>query len=290
MNDVRGELGKIASNSRWKTERNPIFRTARNGKGRQADKVADRLEGRMRDGRRIDAHVYTLPKQVLGQTVQRTVRAVPHHVVIARNQGNANLVGLHGQQHLKVEAAKAKCRTNGSDRVKVGLPPIAPQDARLFILGSLPGDASLAAQRYYAHPRNQFWRLVGSVIGEDLHSLEYEQRLERLAAHRIGLWDVIGSAMRRGSLDQAIRLANHNRVEQLVHDFPQIEAIAFNGTTAAAIGRKLIGTVRGLQLIDLPSSSPANTFPVAKKAIAWARLASFCGYAPCAARRSGQDG
>ena len=89
--------------------------------------------------------------------------------------------------------------------VKSGLPPIARPDARLFVLGSLPGDASLAARRYYAHPTNQFWRLLGGAIGEELQALDYEQRLERLAERRIGLWDVIASASRRGSLDQAIR-------------------------------------------------------------------------------------
>jgi double-stranded uracil-DNA glycosylase len=169
-------------------------------------------------------------------------------------------------------AAKAKV----TDVVKVGLPPVAWPDARLFILGSLPGDASLAAQRYYAHPQNQFWRLVGSAIGEALHSLPYEIRLERLAAHRIGLWDVIGSAERQGSLDQSIRNANHNRIERLLHDFPELEAIAFNGGKSAAIGRKLIGGSNDLTLIDLPSSSPAYTRPFAEKAKAWARLAHFC--------------
>lgn len=169
-------------------------------------------------------------------------------------------------------AAKA----NMTDAVKAGLPPIARPDARLFILGSLPGDASLAAQRYYAHPQNQLWRLVGLVIGEDLHSLSYERRLERLASHRIGLWDVIGSAERRGSLDQSIRNANHNRIERLIHDYPELEAIAFNGGKSAAIGRKLIGDAHGVDLIDLPSSSPAHTRPFAEKAEAWARLAQFC--------------
>jgi len=104
--------------------------------------------------------------------------------------------------------------------VKAGLPPIARSDARLFILGSLPGDASLAAQAYYAHPTNQFWRLLGSAIGEELQSLPYEERLETLARHGIGLWDVIASADRPGSLDQAIRLAEHNRIEELLRDFP----------------------------------------------------------------------
>lgn len=161
------------------------------------------------------------------------------------------------------------------DFVKVGLPPIARADARLFILGSLPGDASLAARRYYAHPQNQFWRLVGLVIGEDLHASDYETRLKQLAEHRIGLWDVIGSAVRSGSLDQAIRLAEHNRIEQLVHDFPDLRAIAFNGGTSARIGRRLVGRNHPVTLIDLPSSSPANTRPLADKAASWAELARF---------------
>jgi hypoxanthine-DNA glycosylase len=157
--------------------------------------------------------------------------------------------------------------------VKLGLPPIARTDARLFVLGSLPGDASLAAQRYYAHATNQFWRLLGQAIGEDLQPLGYEERLERLAARRIGLWDVIASASRRGSLDQAIRDAQHNRIEHLLHDFPYLRAIAFNGTTASTIGRKLIGEPPPrLRLVDLPSSSAANTRPFDDKARAWAVL------------------
>lgn len=164
----------------------------------------------------------------------------------------------------------------GTDALKVGLPPVARPDARLFILGSLPGDASLAARQYYAHPRNQFWRLLGLAIGEDLQVLAYEQRLERLADRRIGLWDVVASAMRRGSLDQAIRTPGHNPIERLLADFPGVRAIAFNGSTAAAIGRRLLGRADGVELIDLPSSSPANTRPFAEKAAAWARLNSFC--------------
>ena len=156
-----------------------------------------------------------------------------------------------------------------TEEVKTGLPPVARPDARLFILGSLPGDASLMARQYYAHPQNQFWRLLGSVIGEDLRALPYEQRLERLAENRIGLWDVVGSAVRRGSLDQAIRSANHNRIETLIHDFPDLGAIAFNGGTSASIGRKLVGDAHNLMLIDLPSSSPANTQPHAEKLAVW---------------------
>src|SRR4051794_20638463 len=104
------------------------------------------------------------------------------------------------------------CRGFGVS-VKSGLPPIARPDAVLFVLGSLPGDASLAAQRYYAHPTNQFWRLLSLAIGEELTRLDYDQRLTRLAERRIGLWDVIATATRPGSLDQAIRSAEHNQVQ-----------------------------------------------------------------------------
>jgi double-stranded uracil-DNA glycosylase len=160
--------------------------------------------------------------------------------------------------------------------VKAGLPPIARPDARLFLLGSLPGDVSLAARRYYAHPTNQFWRLLGSAIGEELHALPYEERLERLAELRVGLWDVIASASRPGSLDQSIRLAEHNRIQHLLQDFPELRAIGFNGATAAGIGRRLIGEPPAqVTLIDLPSSSAANTKPFTEKAAAWAQLAEF---------------
>ena len=160
--------------------------------------------------------------------------------------------------------------------VKFGLPPIARSDARLFVLGSLPGDASLAARRYYAHSTNQFWRLLGAAIGEELQSLSYDQRLDRLGERRIGLWDVIASASRPGSLDQSIRDAEHNRIEHLLHDYPDLVAIAFNGSTASAAGRRLIGgSAADISLIDLPSSSAANTTPFADKLKAWSRLAQF---------------
>ncbi|HUE78942.1 MAG TPA: DNA-deoxyinosine glycosylase [Sphingomicrobium sp.] len=167
------------------------------------------------------------------------------------------------------------------DSIKSGLPPIARADARLFILGSLPGDASLAAGRYYAHPTNQFWRLLGQAIGEELQALDYDERLRRLAVRRIGLWDVIASASRRGSLDQAIRSPDHNPVNALLGDFPQLQVLAFNGSKAAAIGRKLLGAPSRLALVELPSSSAANTLPYAQKASVWAALAQFIDDKPC---------
>lgn len=160
--------------------------------------------------------------------------------------------------------------------VKVGLPLIARSDARLFVLGSLPGDASLAASKYYAHPTNQFWRLLGGALGEELHLLAYDDRLRRLAERRVGLWDVIAAASRSGSLDQAIRAAQHNEIAHLLRDFPELRAVAFNGSAAASAGRKLIGEPPPqVALIDLPSSSAANTQAFAQKAAAWSALSQF---------------
>ena len=160
--------------------------------------------------------------------------------------------------------------------IKHGLGPIAAHDARLFILGSLPGDASLAARRYYAHPTNQFWRLLGEALGAPLAALDYDARLERLAERGVGLWDVVASADRAGSLDGAIRRAGHNPIERLLADFPRLEAIAFNGGAAAKAGRKLLGGASSVELIDLPSSSAAYTRPFAEKAAVWRGLSRFC--------------
>ena len=162
------------------------------------------------------------------------------------------------------------------EELKTGLAPIVRGDARLLILGSLPGDRSLIAQRYYAHPTNQFWLLVGKALSEDLQALDYQDRLARLGARGIGLWDVIGSAHRSGSLDQAIRQPEHNALEELVASLPELRAIAFNGGTAAAIGRRLLGSLPGAMLIDLPSSSAAFTRPLADKARDWSVLERYC--------------
>jgi hypoxanthine-DNA glycosylase len=160
--------------------------------------------------------------------------------------------------------------------------PAGSQDARLLILGSLPGEASLAAQRYYAHSTNQFWRLLGSAIGEGLASLEYEARLDRLAARGIALWDVVAEARRAGSLDGAIRGAAPNELARYVATHPRLEAVAFNGRTAAAIGRRALGNPGGLTLLDLPSSSAALTRAFADKAAAWTAIGRFAGVAPMA--------
>jgi TDG/mug DNA glycosylase family protein len=139
----------------------------------------------------------------------------------------------------------------------------------------LPGEASLAARRYYAHPQNRFWHLVGRAIAVDLAPLGYEARLEALQAAGIALWDTVASARREGSLDAAIREAEHAPLADLVATLPALRAVAFNGRKASAIGRpQLAGG--GLVLVDLPSSSPAYAaLPLTHKEALWARLADF---------------
>lgn len=159
---------------------------------------------------------------------------------------------------------------------KASFPPVVSADTRLLLLGSLPGEASLRAARYYAYPQNQFWRLTGAVIGdEELPSLDYAARLDRLRAAGVGLWDVVADAVRDGSLDGAIRDHRPNDLAALVATLPALRAIGFNGATAARLGRRMIGAPAGLVLFDLPSSSPAYTRPIAEKRQQWLHLRPF---------------
>lgn len=137
-----------------------------------------------------------------------------------------------------------------------GFPPVLDRATRILILGSFPGEASLAAQQYYAHPRNQFWRLLSAVLGEDLVALPYQQRLRRLLAHRIGLWDVIDACERKGSLDTAIRRAQANDFAALKQQCPQLVRVCFNGKTSGKFERQFAEA--GFDTLVLPSSSPAN--------------------------------
>ena len=160
--------------------------------------------------------------------------------------------------------------------LKHSFPPIADPGARILVLGSLPGDRSLAAQRYYAHPQNQFWQLMSPVVVRDLVPLDYEDRLAALRTNRIALWDVIASARRAGSSDAAILDVEGNDIAALIARLPKLRAIAFNGGTALKQGLKLLGpSFAGPAIVALPSSSPLHTIGVAAKQPAWERLAAF---------------
>lgn len=158
---------------------------------------------------------------------------------------------------------------------KSSFAPVVAADTRVLILGSLPGERSLAEGRYYAHPRNLFWRLVGEAIGRDLQAIDYPARLDALLAAGIGLWDTVASATRRGSLDAAIREVEHNPLAELVAGLPALRAVAFNGATSAKIGTALLAG-RDLALVPLPSSSPAYAaMAYAEKLRLWRAIGEF---------------
>ena len=136
-----------------------------------------------------------------------------------------------------------------------GLAPVIARNIRILILGSFPGAASLAAQQYYAHPRNQFWRLLSALTGEDLVALPYVERLPRLLAHRIGLWDVLGACERKGSLDSAIRKPAANDFDHLRDLCPDLEVVGFNGQISGKFAPQFAQA--GYRTLVLPSTSPA---------------------------------
>jgi hypoxanthine-DNA glycosylase len=157
---------------------------------------------------------------------------------------------------------------------KHSFPPVVNEHSRVLVLGSLPGEASLAQSQYYAHPQNRFWHLIGDVIGVGLPGMAYEARLQALLDHRVGLWDVIAKAKREGSLDSRIRDHATNDLAALVAGLPNLVAVAFNGGTAAKIGMNALAESRlSLDLVKLPSSSPAYAaVPYAEKLRAWEAL------------------
>jgi hypoxanthine-DNA glycosylase len=139
-------------------------------------------------------------------------------------------------------------------------PPVADRSARILILGSMPGQRSLDAQQYYAHPHNAFWKLMGELVGAQPH-LPYEQRLEKLKQAGIALWDVLHSCTREGSLDSGIRHEQANDFAAFFADHPHITHVYFNGAKAEQCFRKYVTGKQVLpqqSYIRLPSTSPAH--------------------------------
>jgi hypoxanthine-DNA glycosylase len=145
--------------------------------------------------------------------------------------------------------------------VKRGFPPVVDAATRVLILGSLPGEASLAAGQYYGNPRNAFWRLMERLLDAPLVALAYEDRLAALLGRGVGLWDVIAEAERPGSLDAAIRDPAANDLQALIQ-------------TLADLGGKLLND--RVSTLALPSSSPAHAARgFEQKAEAWGQLRPF---------------
>ncbi len=154
-----------------------------------------------------------------------------------------------------------------------GLPPVLAQDTRVLILGSFPGEASLAALEYYAHPRNHFWTMLALLVGEPLADMPYASRLARLHATRIGVWDTIVACERAGSLDGAIRAATHGETQRVRRAAPGVALVCFIGKTAARA--MPAWAAAGYATLALPSTSPAYTRPLAEKLAAWRAIADY---------------
>lgn len=160
----------------------------------------------------------------------------------------------------------------------LGLPPVVSPRTRLVVLGSFPGAASLAAQQYYAHPRNHFWAILSAIWGVDLVGAPYAGRLAQMRRRGVGLWDVYAACRREGSLDSAIEAAEPNDLASLLRLAPGLRAVAHNGGESArsmAITRAL-----GVEVLRLPSTSPANaSWSFERKVAAWREAFVGCGVA-----------
>lgn len=150
-------------------------------------------------------------------------------------------------------------------------PPVARVDARVLVLGSMPGEASLRAGRYYAHPQNRFWPFMGALVGAG-PALPYAARLAALNDAGIALWDALAACERPGSLDSAIRAPRRNDFDAFLAAHPGIRTVCFNGAKAETefLRGGVPAAAAGLALQRLPSTSPANASqPADAKLAAW---------------------
>lgn len=166
-------------------------------------------------------------------------------------------------------------------RLLQGFPPIAARDCRVLVLGSMPGVASLQAGRYYAHPQNRFWPIMGALVDAD-PALPYARRVARLKAAGIAVWDVLDRCEREGSLDSAIRdaTAQANDFATFFQRHRRVHAVLFNGAKAEAAYRRHAPPLErfGVRAWRLPSTSPANaSVAPEKKLAAWREALQAAG-------------
>lgn len=147
-------------------------------------------------------------------------------------------------------------------QIDQGFAPIVGDKPKVLILGTMPSQKSLEQQQYYGHPQNRFWWIMGQLFGFDA-TLPYQDRVECVSQYPIVIWDVIASCHRPGSLDSAIdeQTLVPNTIPELLHAYPSIRYIAFNGKAAQRLFRKhLKDALVSMDVIQLalPSTSPAH--------------------------------
>jgi hypoxanthine-DNA glycosylase len=160
-------------------------------------------------------------------------------------------------------------RSASAAPAKRSFPPIVDAQARVLVLGTLPGEESLRRGQYYAHPRNLFWPIIFALFDEP-PALNYLERLAFLTAHRIAAWDVCKIGQREASADSAIRRERPNAIGLLLDQHPLICAVAFNGTTARRLYDRHFVRRADLTYLALPSTSPAHaTIDFSAKLARW---------------------
>ncbi|AKB53304.1 DNA-deoxyinosine glycosylase [Methanosarcina sp. A14] len=150
---------------------------------------------------------------------------------------------------------------------KQGFPPVIDVNTEILILGSLPSDVSIRKHQYYGHPGNDFWRLLGSIIREDLQNMNYQNRLETLKRNKIGLWDVFKAGKREGSEDTKIKDEEINQFSMLKDMTPNLKLVLFNGKKSGEY--EPILRVMGYETKVLPSSSGANRRSLQSRKSKW---------------------
>jgi hypoxanthine-DNA glycosylase len=163
-------------------------------------------------------------------------------------------------------------RSASAAPVKRSFPPVVDAQARVLVLGTLPGEESLRRGEYYAHPRNLFWPIIFALFDEP-PALKYPERLAFLTAHRIAVWDVCEIGERERSADTTIRSERPNAIDRVLDHHPLIRAVAFNGTTARRLYDRHFARRAALTYLALPSTSPAHaTIDFSAKLAHWTVL------------------
>lgn len=136
-------------------------------------------------------------------------------------------------------------------------PPAVNSQTRILVVGSMPGEASLKAQEYYAYKHNQFWKIAFEIFADGRTPLDYADKIKTLLSNTIGLWDALKACERTGSLDGNISEPTPNDFPALFAQFPRIHTLLFNGQAARAHFKRAFGSA-GKTCITLPSTSPAH--------------------------------
>jgi len=154
---------------------------------------------------------------------------------------------------------KATIPTTKRNVSKKGLPPVIDKNTEYLVLGTMPGEKSLLNQEYYNNPTNQFWNIISSAFNNRNKFSNYNEKLDTIKKHKIGLWDVLDTCDREGSLDTNIKNQTLNNFEKLFKEYPNIKTVIFNGQDSCSYFNSLVHDKSDKTYLQLTSTSSANT-------------------------------